>query len=257
MSAQATAARGGLLAEASVGAALLRAGETGARELAHSAGADSNDSLEAAGSGREVNFAQALLDGEAQSPAAVRQIAERLAQTVERSGLFYESHVAQWAHGERPTDNLRQELLGLGAATGRDTKAAAADRVPAQLDLLQRQAFVLQGPAWAGQSAWLEFGVASHGQTDTADPRDQGSAAAKTEAHAVVSARLRLNMPHLGPIEVRLRLAGDSIATVIAGAIGAAVPAALAELRARFEARGLQPVSLVSIAGDGAAENER
>jgi len=255
--AQATAARGGLLAEVSASEALLSAGETAARALARSAGTDVNGSLDAVGGGRAVNFAQALLDGDAQSPAALRQIAERLQQTVERSGLFYESHVAQWAHGQRTTDTLRQELLALGAAAGQNTRSAAADRVPAQLELLQRQTLVLQGPAWAGQSSWLEFGVATHEPSDTTDERSHGSTEAPAGAHAVVSARLRLNMPILGPIEVRLRLAGESIAMVVAGATGTAVPAALAELRERFEARGLKPVSLVAVAAVLAPESER
>src|SRR5258706_3445707 len=191
--AQATAARG-------ASEALLSAGETAARALARSANADSNDSLDATSGDREVNFAQALLDGDAQSPAAVRQIAERLQQTVERSGLFYESHVAQWAHGQRTTDTLRQELLALGATSGRET--AAADRVPAQLELLQRQTFVLRGPAWAGQAGSLEIGVATHERTDAADERNHGSTGARTEAHAVVSARPRLDIPHLGTIRL-------------------------------------------------------
>src|SRR5882672_11123216 len=68
--AQATAARGGLLAEVSASEALLSAGETAARALARSAGTDVNGSLDAVGGGRAVNFAQALLDGDAQPPCA-------------------------------------------------------------------------------------------------------------------------------------------------------------------------------------------
>lgn len=44
-------------------------------------------------------------------PPAVR-LAQILSQTIEQSGLFYESHVASWAAGERPLASLLQEPQG-------------------------------------------------------------------------------------------------------------------------------------------------
>jgi hypothetical protein len=75
--------------------------------------------------------------------ALAGQIAAALARTFAGSGLFYESHQAQWVAGERSLDSLRQEPQGKLAplpgaptaggdpATGTRAQAADASRMPA------------------------------------------------------------------------------------------------------------------------------
>ncbi len=72
------------------------------------------------------------------TPAAGRsalagQIAAALARTFSGSGLFYESHQAQWVSGERTLESLRQEPQGKLAplpAAGLGTGSGAAEPAP-------------------------------------------------------------------------------------------------------------------------------
>lgn len=56
-----------------------------------------------------LNRGQPLL---AQPPASAAELAPTLAKAVAQSGLFYESHQAQWLAGQRPLASLRAEPQG-------------------------------------------------------------------------------------------------------------------------------------------------
>ena len=78
---------------------------------------------------------------------------------------------------------------------------------------------------------------------------DGGNGAAG-DAPPVFFARLRLELPRLGAVEVRLRLAGESIAATVesAGAASSAeLDQALPEFAAALTARGLRPVLLQAL----------
>lgn len=73
--------------------------------------------------------AQPLLPAAPRSPAEVSQLAAALQGSLQRSGLFYESHLAQWAQGRYPLEALRaepQNALTPSPAAGRTVPAAAA-----------------------------------------------------------------------------------------------------------------------------------
>ncbi len=178
-----------------------------------------------------VAFARPLLPAP-EPTAPVRAIAERLRSTLERSGLFFESHLAQWTRGERADESIAQELLQLRAAEG---QVAPAARVATQLQALQQQAVVLHGPAWPGQAATIEIGR----------ERPHSPQAAADEAAATVfNATLTLDLPRLGRLVARVRLAGETIAATFESARHDALTAALPEFRASLEAHGLTPVLL-------------
>jgi hypothetical protein len=76
---------------------------------------------------------------------------------------------------------------------------------------------------------------------------DGGSGAPDESAHPVFTAHLQLALPRLGALHVSLRLAGNSVATRIAGSDPQRLRAQMDALAAQFEARGLQPVSLQAV----------
>lgn len=194
-----------------------------------------------------VGFDQPMADGAALETApvsAVSAIAQRLQQQFERSGLFFEAHVAQWTRDARDTDELRAELVQLNRG-GQALGEAGAQRVAAQLSVLQEQAVALTGPAWPGQPMRLLI---------EREPRQPMAADAETALPPVIAARLALDLPRLGPVEVDLKLAGKAIATVVRSASTAAMAAALVELTDQLSARGLTPVAAQAVPLDNGGE---
>ena len=155
-------------------------------------------------------------------------LARSLASALGRSGLFYESHQAQWVMGTRSlADLLLEPQAGLSALTGKLSGADADSRgdavagayknitnaadasdpvhpaamalVRQQLEVFETRQFAWQGVAWPGQSiAWDAAEEAPQGPEDQEGSNQPTSGAWKT--------RLRLTMPNLGQITANLRL---------------------------------------------------
>ncbi len=84
--------------------------------------------------------------------AAAPQLASALHDTLTFSGLFYESHVQQWASGERALGDLLREPQARGSAaasTGAPAGAAAADLGPASMEVLEAKRNLLAYAATA------------------------------------------------------------------------------------------------------------
>lgn len=213
-------------AQASAAAAVALAGSGAARAVGRSI---EDDRVPA-----PVSFSQPLATAP-EPTAPVRAIAERLRSTLERSGLFFESHLAQWARGERPDEAIAQELVHVRPAEG---QVAPAARVAAQLQALQQQAVVLHGPAWPGQPATIEIGRERAGAEHPA--ADDGGS-------TVFNATLALDLPRLGKLVARLRVSGETVAATFESARADTLAAALPEFHASLEAHGLTPVLLQAI----------
>jgi hypothetical protein len=183
-----------------------------------------------------VRFQQPLFEP-VNATAPIAAISERMRHAVERSGVFFESHVAQWASGARDAAELRSEALRMLPGGSSDLPA---QRVAAQVALLQEGVLRLEGPAWPGQPLSLAI------QRDDAAPESVASGTSEP----VFVARLALDLPHLGPIEVAVRLAGRAVSATVHSDHGAALAPALAELGAQFDAVGLRPVMLRSVPAD-------
>ena len=145
---------------------------------------------------------RAPLAGAPGAPPA--QIAAALQQALAGSGLFYESHVAQWAQGKRALAELAAEPQMQQAREG--ARPSAADPATAQFINLQlatheQAQLAWQGQAWPGQPLHLEIGRDTPG-------REQGE---QDEAQGAWHSRLRLRFPHLGEIDARLVLVGDRL----------------------------------------------
>ncbi|MYZ52887.1 flagellar hook-length control protein FliK [Malikia spinosa] len=126
--------------------------------------------------------------------AGVAQLTQNLQQSLEGSGLFYESHLEQWSRGERTLDQIRQEPQN---RPGGD--ALAAQLLPQQLDTLEQRRLVWQGELWPGQPMEWELVQEKDQQQQ---PREPGQPAAWETV-------LKLELPQLGQVNATIRLQGE------------------------------------------------
>ena len=172
--------------------------------------------------------------------AAPEQLASALQKTLSSSGLFYESHVQQWASGTRPLADLLREPQNLNAPASRTTSAADATgsllaltsqasadgsrlsglladavgtRVEAalnpdtarivnlQLNALEQPRIQWHGEVWPGQK--MDWEVSE-------DRPDQGQSV-PTEAQRNWQSVVRFDLPTLGKVAATITLVGDHI----------------------------------------------
>ncbi|WP_313872869.1 flagellar hook-length control protein FliK [Rugamonas sp. DEMB1] len=148
------------------------------------------------------------------------QLAQTLRETIANSGLFYESHVAEWVKGQRTLPELMREpqmqRLAQGLAQGGAETAAraanagpdlaAAQMVNQQLHSQEHARVQWQGDAWPGQPMqWhiqreqREQGQQSGGQDDGAAPEQ------------VWRSGVRFRFPLLGQVEASVTVVGGQI----------------------------------------------
>ena len=211
-------------------------------------------------------------------PPLAGLLAESLAHTVANSGLFYESHLQQYAAGTRTMAQLEQEPQARLAAYGqagdpasaRESYRDVAGQAPVaetrdansqdavlkhgpvaaaihpdavalvrqQLELLAQPVFRWVGEAWPGTSMDWEI----------AEEEDQRHAGADGKAaQPTWTTRLTMRSPTLGAVEARLTLTGNSLQVHLAArenATRALLSNGGDELPQRFDAVGLQLTAL-------------
>jgi hypothetical protein len=149
------------------------------------------------------------------------QLAGRLQQSLNHSGLFYESHQAQWIAGTRSTPQLMQEpqnLLRMQAqpSTSLPTPASlptggeSNTRMPSipehlqplvqqQMQALENKQVVWMGPAWQEQDMRWEVREEDARSGNDGDIQKQWT----TELH--------LDLPKLGGVTARLSMNGNAV----------------------------------------------
>lgn len=163
-------------------------------------------------------------------PADGTDLARSLESALGRSGLFYESHLAQWVAGTRSLAELLLEpqarLSGRPIRFFTDAESNAAEPVrdnspgadatlefetpdpvhPSAMTLVRQQLeafemrhFVWQGVAWPGQTVAWEILEESPQEREEEKGSDHSSAQAW-------QTRLRLTLPNLGAVTASLRL---------------------------------------------------
>ncbi|MCL5061101.1 MAG: flagellar hook-length control protein FliK [Candidatus Thermoplasmatota archaeon] len=143
-----------------------------------------------------------LLDQPTTNPA---MLAIALRTALVRSGLFYESHLANWAVGEDSLDGLMQEPQNRPALPGTAETAGPKPLNPMhallsqQLQVLESPQFVWRGEVWPGQL--LEWQL----RHEAGAARDQPATEAD-EANAGWESHLKLSLPQLGTLNVHIRL---------------------------------------------------
>ncbi len=142
-------------------------------------------------------------------------LADQLHNALSHSGLFYESHQAQWIAGMRSTPQLMQEpqnqlpqqntampneAAKMGAPPPLNTiPEHLQNLVQQQLHTLENRQVLWQGAAWEGQAMRWEVREESPRQRTAAEPAGQWV----TEIH--------LELPHLGSLSARLSLNGGAV----------------------------------------------
>jgi len=185
-----------------------------------------------------------------QAPPSVTQLAHSLNQTLTTSGMFYESHLADLAFGQRSAEQLDKEPqahLPHPAQTRAEQavplpQAEAAWLVRQQLEVLAYQMFNWQGEAWPG--APMDWAVcrhrdADHGEADADTDADTGTDDGATDTPDW-STQLSLELPHLGSVYARLSLTGQTLSIQLSAPDCAdLLHTHEADLRAGYAAQGL------------------
>lgn len=233
----------------------------------------------AGGQGTGVFSTWASLATNLGEPSALpAQFAQSLSQTLQTSGLFYESHLANLAFGKTNLAALRQEPQGQippggtpnqpgTAATGQaqdsgtstsastttsstnapgTTHAPGAQQAPIpgldpQAQLLVRQQLEVlahQSFAWQGE-AWP--GASMDWKIERREQDDTGH----DDVPEHWATRLNLQLPLLGTVQARLTLAGDQLVMrLVAPESADHLNEHIESLRSRLTAHGLQASQL-------------
>ncbi len=171
--------------------------------------------------------------------AAASELVRSLVRAIAQSGLFLESHAAQWLQGARDLASLQDEWRSLAA--GGDGPSPEG-RAGAQLDALQGQALRLAAQAWPGQpfELLIERDRERHPEADNAG-----------DDTSLFQATLRLDLPNLGALQARIRVMHATVGVQIESGLSAALLPELSQLESALAARGLQ-VAAMSLAAESA-----
>ncbi|MFC5461689.1 flagellar hook-length control protein FliK [Massilia niabensis] len=132
------------------------------------------------------------------------QLAAQLQNAIAKSGLFYESHLAQWAEGKRPLAELMAEPQALKAPGTPPTEPATAQLINQQLATHESGHLAWQGQLGPGQPLHWEI---TREKVD--EPGDEGHLA-QPNAPGWES-RLHLRFTVLGEVEARISLRGNRL----------------------------------------------
>lgn len=174
------------------------------------------------------------------------QLAHKLEQAISRSGLFYESHLAEWAQGTRSLTDLMHEPQTAKPPGVLPTEPNTAQFINLQL-ASQEQARVL----WQGQ---LAPGQPMQWEIHKDAPEQRGGDGEAPEP--AWRSGMRFRLPLLGEIDATVVMVGNQVQIEIqtgSGDIGAVLRQHAAGLTAAMEAAGT-PLSSLTIgvpAADG------
>lgn len=176
-----------------------------------------------------------LLATPAPEPA---QLAHKLAQAISQSGLFYESHLAEWAAGTRSLTELMHEPQTARASGLPPTDPNTAQFINLQLTS-QEQARVL----WQGQ---LAPGQQLQWEINKDAPEQRGGEAAPEPAWR---SGMRFRLARLGEIDATVVMVGNQVQIEIqtgSDAVGALLRQHAARLTEAMDAAGT-PLSSLTI----------
>ena len=154
-------------------------------------------------------------------PPDPAKLSEGLQRALGDSGLFYESHVAEWATGKRPLQDLQREPqmqrhaalqstqqnpLEAAAKLAAGPDLSAAQMINQQLHTQEQGKVLWQGDAWPGQPMqWLvEREQQREGGQGGRDGRNG-------EPDTVWRSGVRFRFPLLGTVGAKVTLVGDQV----------------------------------------------
>lgn len=139
------------------------------------------------------------------------QLAMQLRDAISKSGLFYESHLAQWADGKRPLAELMGEPQARMAPGTPPTETATAQLINQQLATQEQGHIAWQGQLAPGQPFRWDI------TREEGEPGQSG----QDEAPGWHSS-LRLRFAALGEVEARVSLHGKRLQVELRAGIDAA-----------------------------------
>ncbi len=140
----------------------------------------------------------------------VGKIAYDLRQALVMSGLFYESHLAEYLVGKRPLSAILQEPQNQPAST-------LTSLVPQQLQTLEQQRLLWHGEVWPRQQ--MEWEISRHDRHHN----QQDPQAAESD-ETMINSRITLHLPRLGEVtanishvngHMRIELLADKGSTLV------------------------------------------
>lgn len=173
------------------------------------------------------------------------ELARKLEQSISGSGVFYESHVAEWADGKRPLSELQREpqmqqaMSTPGAKQGAAAELASAQLINLQLTTQEQARVTWQGQLAPGQDLQWEI------HKDAPEQRGRG---AGEDSAPVWRSGMRLRFPLLGEIEATIVTTGDKVHIELRTAsedTGDALRARAGELTSALDVSGTALASLV------------
>ncbi|MET0320296.1 MAG: flagellar hook-length control protein FliK [Duganella sp.] len=197
--------------------------------------------------GKTALFGNSLPDTDA--------LTEKLHDTISKSGLFYESHVTEWAKGERPLSDLMrepqmqhaQQMQRLAQQSGEalarlgpgGPDLTPAQMVNQQLHTQEQGRVQWHGEAWPGQAMQWEI---------KRDERESGrQPGSQEEQEPMWRSGVRFRLPMLGKVAATVTMIGEQVHVQLHTDNGEAVDA-LRAYAGRFEsamaAAGAQLASL-------------
>lgn len=186
--------------------------------------------------------------------ADTQQIADGLQHAIDKSGMFYESHLAEWAGGERPLAELKGEPQ---MATGKQAleavrpgvapDPATAQLISQQLNTQEQGRVSWEGQLWPGQA--MRWDIARDApEGNSQDGRgDAGAAPWRSQ--------LTLRFASLGELGANIVMSGDQVHIRLqagSDASGELLRAHAARLQEALEAAGT-PLSTLAILDPAAA----
>ena len=174
------------------------------------------------------------------------QVAQNLRDAVGSSGLFYESHVAEWADGKRPLASLllepQMQKTLQGEVMKNGTDLAAAQLINLQLHTHEQARVQWQGEAWPGQKMQWDI---------TKDGPDGGQHPGQDEDATAWRSSVRFQFPLLGDLSAQVVLQGGKVQIQMQAGSEASADTLrqhAARLEASMAAAGW-PLSSLTIAG--------
>jgi hypothetical protein len=184
----------------------------------------------------------------ASSLTGTPQLAQALQDAIGRSGLFYESHVAEWAEGKRSLTELLREPQMQKSMQAAEADLANAQLINLQLRTHEQDKVRWQGDAWPGQKVEWEI------DKDAPDGKQNGE-----EAQPAWRSGVRFRLPLLGKVDASVVLVGGALHIQIqtdTAESAAALRAQAGVLQQSLEASGAALASLaINLPADATAPN--
>lgn len=127
------------------------------------------------------------------SPAIAQVLAGDLKKALERTGLFYESHLQEYHAGRRALSEIRLE-----PQNQQQYASVSNALLPQQLAILEHQRISWHGEIWPGQEMDWDIRLDNH--------RESGGRSGEPSEQSAISTDLTLHLPRLGTVKAGIRL---------------------------------------------------